>query len=131
MIHNYDELNENIPKNDMKNKDKSPKIEYEILGNDSNKTLDILPEKRNKKNNIEASIPENFNIKMILGSPQKVRATASRIIKMGAKGKIPQTLVNSLIWQLRSLVYFDQVCADLSYMARIEALERQLKKAEK
>lgn len=108
-------------------------ITYEIAGNENEIDKQIVTEQTYKNKYIAKSIPfpENFSVKMILGSPAKVRATASRIIKAGARGEIPQTLVNSLIWQLRSLVYFDQVCADLSYMQRIENLEKALKKAEK
>lgn len=136
MIHNYNEMNKNNSKTNKiipeKNK-KSSKITYEIAGNENEIDKQIVTEQTYKNKYIAKSIPfpEDFSVKMILGSPAKVRATAARIIKAGTRGEIPQTLVNSLIWQLRSLVYFDQVCADLSYMARIEALEKALKKAEK
>lgn len=108
-------------------------ITYEIEGNDSKETKQLPTIETNSKKQKALSIIEmqEIPVKMILGSPQKVRATASRIIKLGAKGKIPQTLVNSLIWQLRSLVYFDTIVADLSYIQRIETLEKELKKANK
>jgi hypothetical protein len=121
--------NKIIPKQPIKDDD----ITYEIPSNDSANDEELHISKSNTKKQLAKyiSVPEEFPVKMILGSPSKIRATASRIIKAGAKGKINQQVVNSLIWQLRSLVYFDQINADLTYIQRIEALERELKRQER
>lgn len=107
-------------------------ITYEIDSNDSKDMKQLITEQpyKNKKIDKVIIIPEQFPIKMILGSPKKIRATCSRIIKAGARGTISQQLVNSMVWQLRSLVYFDQVCADLTVLDRIAYLEKELKKYE-
>lgn len=111
----------------------NPDIEYEIVGNENSNSKDIVTEQTNTKKQIAKSIPVpvEFPVKMILGSPQKIRGTCARIIKAGARGELPQALVNSMVWQLRSLVYFDQVCADLTVLDRIANLEKELKKYEK
>ena len=108
-------------------------ITYEIEGNENANTKELSTIETNSKKLTAKSIPfpEDFSVKMILGSPAKIRATAARIIKAGARGDIPQVHVNSLIWQLRSLIYFDQVNADLSYMDRLERLEKEIKRADK
>lgn len=122
-------LNKIIPKQPIKDDE----ITYEIDSNDSTKEEELLASKVDNKKQLARpiSVPIEFPVKMILGSPAKIRATASRIIKAGAKGKISQPLVNSMIWQLRSLVYFDQINADLTYIERIEKLEKELKRQER
>lgn len=111
----------------------STEISYVIEGNENTKDKQLITEHTNNKKQIAKSItiPEQFPVKMILGSPRKIRGTCARIIKAGTRGLIPQQLVNSMVWQLRSLVYFDQVCADLTILDRIASLEKELKKYEK
>jgi hypothetical protein len=111
----------------------SKEITYEIEGNENSITKELPIEQTNSKKQLAKYIPmpEQFPVKMILGSPEKIRATASRIIKAGAKGLISQAAVNSLIWQLRSLVYFDTVNADLTIYNKLIALEKEVKKHEK
>ena len=122
--------NSKIPKNDSELFKKDEEISYEIVGNENDKKEQILPEKRNKNKQLSVPIFE-IPVKMIIGNPKKVRSTCARIIKLGAKGRIPQQLVNSLIWQLRSLVYFDEKIAELTYLDRLEAVERELRKLDK
>jgi hypothetical protein len=104
-------------------------ILYEIDSNENANTKELSTiETNNKKQKaVYIPFPQEFNIKMILGSPAKIRATASRIIKAGARGDIPQTHVNSLIWQLRSLIYFDQMVAELTVTKRLEDLEKAIR----
>lgn len=109
---------------------KNEEIQYEIVGNENDNIKELIAEHTYNKKYIAKSIPfpEEFNVKMILGSPQKIRATAARIIKAGARGEIPQQHVNSLIWQLRSLIYFDQSIADLTDHATLVEIAKVLKK---
>lgn len=104
-------------------------ITYEIAGNTKQETKELFVEQTDNKKQIAKSIPipTEFPVKMILGSPQKIRGTCARIIKAGAKGLIPQTLVNSMVWQLRSLVYFDQMVAELTVTKRLEDLEKAIR----
>jgi hypothetical protein len=128
MIKNNKKTNKIIPeKNNI-----SKEILYEIDSNENIDTKELHTIETNNKKQIAKTIPmpEQFPVKMILGSPEKIRATASRIIKAGAKGLISQQAVNSLIWQLRSLVYFDTVNADLTIYNKLIALEKQVKNAE-
>jgi len=117
----------------VKNTTKAKDITYEILSNDSTNDKQISTIETNNKNKMLDSIPINgdFPVKMILGSPEKIRSTCARLIKAGAKGLIPMATVNSMIWQLRSLVYFDTVNADLTIYNKILALEKQVKQQEK
>ena len=129
MIKNNKKTNKIIPEKTNISKE----ILYELEGNENadTKQLPIIETNTKKQKAVSIPFPQDFNVKMILGSPAKIRATASRIIKAGARGDIPQQHVNSLIWQLRSLIYFDQMVAELTVTKRLENLEKAIRIQEK